>query len=254
MNFNPIIVVGGEPYSIFLELFFKVYSSRLIKTYNRPLILIASKKLILNQMKILGYKFKINLINQKILSRKILNNQKINLIDVNLNYKNKNNKISFKSKKYINECFDLALKLFLLVTVPVILGMLLRRFVSNVALKFEPFAKKISIFLFILVLIGAIAAERENIISYFSQAGLITLVLNVVMMIVAYYLAQTLASGKEQKKCITIECGLQNGTLAIFVATSIFGGGMYVIPAAPYSLIMFITSLVFVYLVKRSRS
>ena len=111
MKFNPILVVSGEPYSIFLELFFKVYSSSLIKTYNRPLILIASKKLILNQMKILGYKFKINLINQKILSRKILNNQKINLIDVNLNYKNKNNKISFKSKKYINECFDLALKL-----------------------------------------------------------------------------------------------------------------------------------------------
>jgi len=113
MKFNPILVVSGEPYSIFLELFFKVYSSRLIKTYNRPLILIASKKLILNQMKILGYKFKINLINQNTLSRKILNNQKINLIDVNLNYKNKNknNKISFKSKKYINECFDLALKL-----------------------------------------------------------------------------------------------------------------------------------------------
>tara|TARA_Y100001970_G_scaffold292012_1_gene431508 strand:- start:1352 stop:2206 length:855 start_codon:yes stop_codon:yes gene_type:complete len=144
--------------------------------------------------------------------------------------------------------------MFLIVTVPVILGMLIRKTATGISLKFEPIAKKISIFLFILVLIGAIAAERENIISYFSQAGLITLVLNVVMMIVAYYLAQTLASGKEQKKCITIECGLQNGTLAIFVATSIFGGGMYVIPAATYSLIMFITSLVFVYLVKRSRS
>ena len=144
--------------------------------------------------------------------------------------------------------------MFLIVTVPVILGMLIRKTATGISLKFEPIAKKISIFLFILVLIGAIAAERENIISYFSQAGLITLVLNVVMMIVAYYLAQTLASGKEQKKCITIECGLQNGTLAIFVATSIFGGGMYVIPAATYSLIMFITSLLFVYLVKRSRS
>ena len=111
MKFNPIIVVSGEPYSIFLELFFKVYSSKLIKTYNRPLILIASKKLILNQMKILGYKFNINLINQNMLNKKILDNQKINLIDVNFNYKNKNNKISFKSKKYINTCFDVALKL-----------------------------------------------------------------------------------------------------------------------------------------------
>jgi BASS family bile acid:Na+ symporter len=72
------------------------------------------------------------------------------------------------------------------------------------------------------------------------------------MMVIAYYIAQLLVSGKEQQKCITIECGLQNGTLAIFVATSIFGGGMYVIPAATYSLIMFATSLIFVYLVRKA--
>jgi BASS family bile acid:Na+ symporter len=141
--------------------------------------------------------------------------------------------------------------MFLIVTVPVILGILIRRFASGAALKFEPIAKKISIVLFVLVLLGAIAAERENVISYFAQAGLITFVLNVVMMIVAYCVAKLLASGMKQKKCITIECGLQNGTLAIFVATSIFGGGMYVIPAATYSLIMFATSLIFVYLVRK---
>ena len=142
--------------------------------------------------------------------------------------------------------------MFLIVTVPVILGTLLRRFVSGAALKFEPIARKISIALFVLVLLGAIAAERENVISYFAQAGLITLALNVVMMLVAYFVAQLLASGTRQKKCITIECGLQNGTLAIFVATSIFGGGIYVIPAATYSLIMFATSLIFVYLVRKT--
>ena len=141
--------------------------------------------------------------------------------------------------------------MFLIVTVPVILGMLLRKISYKIATKFETIAKKISIILFILVLLGAIAAERENVIFYFAEAGLITLTLNVVMMIVAYYVAQLLVSGTKQKKCITIECGLQNGTLAIFVATSIFGGGMYVIPAATYSLIMFATSLIFIYLVKK---
>jgi BASS family bile acid:Na+ symporter len=130
--------------------------------------------------------------------------------------------------------------------------MLFRRFTSGIALKFEPTAKKISIVLFVLVLFGAIVAEKENVISYFAQAGLITLVLNVVMMVVAYYVAKFLSSGTEQRKCITIECGLQNGTLAIFVATSIFGGGAYVIPAATYSLIMFATSLIFVYLVRKT--
>ena len=145
----------------------------------------------------------------------------------------------------------IARNMFLIVTVPVILGMLFRRFASAIALTFEPIAKKISTVLFVLVLLGAIAAERENVVSYFAQAGLITLVLNVVMMVVAYFVAHSLASGTKQKKCITIECGLQNGTLAIFVATSIFGGGMYVIPAATYSLIMFATSLIFVYLVRK---
>ena len=147
---------------------------------------------------------------------------------------------------------EMSRNMFLIVTVPVILGMLFRKFVSNAAQKFEPLAKKISTILFIIVLLGAIAAEKNNILSYFSQAGLITLILNVVMMLVAFYIAQLFASGNEQKKCITIECGLQNGTLAIFVATSIFGGGMYVIPAATYSLIMFVTSLIFVSVVRKS--
>jgi len=146
---------------------------------------------------------------------------------------------------------NMARDMFLIVTVPVILGMLFRRLASVIASKFEPIAKKISTVLFVLVLLGAIAAERENVVSYFAQAGLITLVLNVVMMVVAYFVAHSLASGTKQKKCITIECGLQNGTLAIFVATSIFGGGMYVIPAATYSLIMFATSLIFVFLVRK---
>ena len=147
---------------------------------------------------------------------------------------------------------NMAISMFLIVTVPVIIGMIFRKFVSNVAITFEPIAKKISAALFVIVLLGAILAEKDNVVSYFAQAGLITLVLNVVMMIVAYYIAQLLASGTQQKKCITIECGLQNGTLAIFVATSIFGGGIYVIPAATYSLIMFATSLIFVYFVRKT--
>ena len=148
--------------------------------------------------------------------------------------------------------FSMSRDMFLIVTVPVMLGMVLRKFSTSIALKLEPISKKVSIILFVLVLLGAILAERENVISYFAQAGFITLILNVVMMIVAFYVAKFLASGTKQKRCITIECGLQNGTLAIFVATSIFGGGMYVIPAATYSLIMFATSLIFVYLVRKT--
>jgi len=147
---------------------------------------------------------------------------------------------------------NIASKMFLIVTVPVLLGMIFRKLLTTTAISFEPIAKKISAVLFVLVLIGAILSERDNIVSYFAQAGLVTLVLNLIMMFFAFYLAKFLGSGEKQKRAITIECGLQNGTLAIVVATSIFGGGVYLIPAATYSLIMFATSLIFIYLVKKS--
>ena len=147
---------------------------------------------------------------------------------------------------------NIASKMFLIVTVPVLLGMIFRKLFTTSAISFEPNAKKISVVLFVLVLIGAILSERDNIVSYFAQAGLVTLILNLIMMFFAFYLAKLLGSGDEQKRAITIECGLQNGTLAIVVATSIFGGGVYLIPAATYSLIMFVTSLIFVYLVRKS--
>ena len=146
----------------------------------------------------------------------------------------------------------MARDMFLIVTVPVILGMVIKKLLSSRASGFESFAKKISIVLFVLVLLGAIASERENVVSYFAQSGLVTLVLNVIMMTVAFYLAKSFGSGDAQKRSICIECGLQNGTLAIFVATSIFGGGIYLIPAATYSLIMFVTSLIFTYFVRKN--
>tara|TARA_B100000965_G_scaffold393189_1_gene403658 strand:+ start:474 stop:1322 length:849 start_codon:yes stop_codon:yes gene_type:complete len=148
---------------------------------------------------------------------------------------------------------SMAITMFLIVVVPTLFGMIFRKFLSNAAEKFESISKKISAGLFVIVLLGAILAEKDNIISYFSDAGLITLVLNISMMTVAFYIAQLLGTGAEQKRCISIECGLQNGTLAIFVGTSLFGGGAYVIPAATYSLIMFGTSLIFVFLIRKNQ-
>jgi len=145
-----------------------------------------------------------------------------------------------------------AISVFLIVTVPVLVGMAVRRFAEGFAFRFEPNARRISIGLFALVLIGAILQERENVVAYFAEAGLVTLVLNVVMMALAFTLAAALGSGPRQRIAICIECGLQNGTLAIAVATLLFGGGAYVIPAATYSLIMFATALIFVALVRRS--
>ena len=144
----------------------------------------------------------------------------------------------------------IALSMFLIVTLPVLLGMGVRSFLNSLTLKIEKSARFISTLLFVLVLLGAILAERENVVSYFAQTGLVVLTLNILMMLIAFYWSGFFGTGISQKKAIAIECGLQNGTLAIFVGTTVFGGGLYIIPAATYSLIMYLTSLIFIYLIK----
>jgi len=144
----------------------------------------------------------------------------------------------------------IALSMFLIVTLPVLLGMGVRSFLNSLTLKIEKSARFISTLLFVLVLLGAILAERENVVSYFAQTGLVVLTLNILMMLIAFYWSGFFGTGMSQKKAIAIECGLQNGTLAIFVGTTVFGGGLYIIPAATYSLIMYLTSLLFIYFIK----
>ena len=144
----------------------------------------------------------------------------------------------------------IALSMFLIVTLPVLLGMGVRSFLNSLTLKIEKSARFISTLLFVLVLLGAILAERENVVSYFAQTGLVVLALNILMMLIAFYWSGFFGTGISQKKAIAIECGLQNGTLAIFVGTSVFGGGLYIIPAATYSLVMYLTSLIFIFFIK----
>jgi len=144
----------------------------------------------------------------------------------------------------------IALSMFLIVTLPVLLGMGVRSFLNSLTLKIEKSARFISTLLFVLVLLGAILAERENVISYFAQTGLVVLALNILMMLIAFYWSGFFGTGISQKKAIAIECGLQNGTLAIFVGATVFGGGLYIIPAATYSLVMYLTSLLFIYFIK----
>jgi len=143
-------------------------------------------------------------------------------------------------------------KMFLVVTLPVIIGMIIRKIATNFVSSNALLVQRISIILFAIVFLAIWIEEWENIMSYLAQAGLITLVLNIVMMIIGFYVAKMFASGIEQRKCISLECGLQNGTLAVFVASQIFTDVVYMIPTAAYALIMFVTSILFVFFVKNS--
>ena len=146
----------------------------------------------------------------------------------------------------------IALKMAGVVTLPVFIGMIIRNFTENFISKNIKFIERTTGFLFLIVFAAIWIEERNNILSYLSQAGVIVLTLNIVMMIFAYYLAKVFSSNIEQRRCIAIECGLQNGTLAVFVATQIFNDIIYVIPTAAYALIMYITAFIFMYLLRNS--
>ena len=141
----------------------------------------------------------------------------------------------------------IAISMFLIVTLPVLLGMIFKASLSYLTKRIEKGAKILSSALFVLVLIGAILAERQNLVEYFAQTGLVVLILNILMMAIAYYWAKLFSTGNSQLKAISIECGLQNGTLAVFVGIQLFGQDMsYMVPTAAYALIMMTTSVLFV--------
>ena len=146
----------------------------------------------------------------------------------------------------------IALKMALVVTVPVILGMVIRGFAVNFITSKINLINKITGLLFVIVFAAIWIEERNNIFNYLAQAGLAVLILNVVMMTLAYFIAKKFVTGIAQRKCISLECGLQNGTLAVFVATLMFNDVAYMVPTAAYALIMYITGFIFIYILRKS--
>ena len=147
---------------------------------------------------------------------------------------------------------SISLKMFFVVTVPVLIGMTIRYFAESFILSNVLLIQRLSIVLFALVFIAIYIEEWDNIIDYITRAGLIALILNIVMMIVGFYVAKFFATGVAQQRCISLECGLQNGTLAVFVATQLFDEIVYMIPTAAYALVMMATSIFFVFIVKKN--
>jgi len=158
--------------------------------------------------------------------------------------------ISYVSKEI--SMIGISLKMFFVVTVPVLIGMMIRHFAESFILNNVLLIQKISITLFAIVFIAIYIEEWDNIVSFIVRAGFIALILNIVMMIVGFYVAKFFATGVAQQRCISLECGLQNGTLAVFVSTQLFDEMIYIVPTAAYALVMMLTSLIFLYLIKKN--
>jgi BASS family bile acid:Na+ symporter len=148
---------------------------------------------------------------------------------------------------------SISLKMFFVVTVPVIIGMIIRHFTGDLVIRNLKFIQRFSIALFLLVFAAIYIEEWDKIVSFLTRAGLIALILNVTMMVIGFYVAKFFASGTPQQRAISLECGLQNGTLAVFVATQLFDNIIYMVPTAAYALVMMATSVIFVLILRKSK-
>ena len=166
--------------------------------------------------------------------------------------------IVFNSANYLGieivkeiSMINIAMKMFFVVTVPVLFGMIVRSLMTEFIISKTLLVQRLSVILFLIVFISIWIEEWDRIISFITRAGLISLLLNLTMIFLGYYIAKMFASGIPQRKCISLECGLQNGTLAVFVATQLFDDIVFMVPTAAYALIMFVTSIIFVLFVRK---
>ena len=146
---------------------------------------------------------------------------------------------------------NIAMKMFFIVTIPVIFGMIVRSLMSNFIVSKKLIIQKLSVILFLVIFIAIWVEEWDRIVLYITRAGLIVFTLNITMIFVGYYVAKFLSSGIAQRKCISLECGLQNGTLAVFITTQLFDDIVFMVPTAAYALVMFCTSIIFVLIVRK---
>ena len=174
----------------------------------------------------------------------------ISVITVPLIVYNSASFLGFEITKEIS-MINIAVKMFFVVTVPVIFGMIVRSLMTDFIISKTLLIQRLSVILFLVVFISIWVEEWDRIISFITRAGLVAFILNITMIFIGYYMAKFLASGLEQRKCISLECGLQNGTLAVFVASQLFDDIVFMVPTAAYALIMFVTSIIFVLIVRK---
>jgi BASS family bile acid:Na+ symporter len=133
------------------------------------------------------------------------------------------------------------IQIFAIIVVPVFIGMLIRKYRETFAMRMARPVRIASGIVLALVIVGILIKENDKIISYFQQAGIVTLCLNIATMAVGFYSAKLFNLKNKQAISISIESGIQNGTLAISIAVVLLGSTEYSIAPAIYSLLMFAT-------------
>ncbi|MGA1621168.1 MAG: bile acid:sodium symporter family protein [Synechocystis sp.] len=142
------------------------------------------------------------------------------------------------------------LQIAVITLIPIGIGMACHYKFPKLAMVIEQKVKWLSLFFLGMIIVGILLKERENLASFFLQVGGVTVALNLLTMALGYGLALGAGLDLPERKSITVEVGIQNGTLAIAIATTLLNNPMMAIPAAIYSLVMFLTSAIFAGILK----
>lgn len=148
--------------------------------------------------------------------------------------------------------FSTVLSVILITLVPVGIGMLIRSVNRSFATRMGKPVKVISAVFLALIILAALLKERENLAEFFRLAGPVALVLNVLMLAIGFYGSRLFRLAPRQSGTISIETGIQNGTLGITIAATLLNNPAMTIPSAIYSLIMFLTAGVVIYIGHRT--
>lgn len=148
--------------------------------------------------------------------------------------------------------FKKIIEVFAIVLVPVGIGMIINAKNPSISIKLEKPVKILSALFLVLIIVSAIIKEKAHIVEYFQEIGIPALLFNVLSLGIGYFIPRMLNIGKKQAIAIGMEIGIHNGTMAIFIATTVLNNSVMSIPPAIYSLIMFLTAGVFGYFVSKS--
>lgn len=136
---------------------------------------------------------------------------------------------------------DTILQIMVITVIPILLGMLIRGYKPNFAISLEKTMRIASTILFILVFLAIVIASKDKIVEGMKAVGVVTLLLNIITMSLGYFSAKLFKLDLKSSISITIESGIQNGTLALVIAASILNNPEMGIPIGAYSIWMFVT-------------
>lgn len=149
--------------------------------------------------------------------------------------------------------FGTVISVILITAIPVLIGMMILRRLPNLAHRIEPTFRKLSAVFFVIILLAAILKERQNLLNYLLEVGPIALTLNIATLAIGFFSAKLLGLNTKQSRTVSIESGIQNGTLGITIAATLIGNSQMTIPSAIYGILMFGTAGLMIFLGNRKK-